>query len=642
MSALLEVEELQVTFGGRTAAVRGASFRVEKGETHCLVGESGCGKSVTALAVMSLLARGGQRSAKRMSFAGTDLTSLSDREMARLRGNRMAMIFQEPMTSLNPAFTIGSQMAEVLTRHKGGSRAAALDRAAELMGRVGITAPGMRLGQFPHQLSGGLRQRVMIAMALMCDPELLIADEPTTALDVTVQAQILRLLANLKREFGLSILLITHDLGIVARVADHVSVMYAGEVVERATTAELFRAPQHPYTRGLLSCVPVPGRVQRDKPLGSIPGVVPAIGAGFAGCAFRSRCAHADETCAHANSAAAGRRRARLSLPARAGLGGAATRMTAAIEVENLRCEFRVHTGLMSAEKRVVAVDDVTFSVPAGSVLGIVGESGCGKSTLARMILGLLKPTAGTVLVDGKRLFDLDRKARARLIQPVFQDPFASLNPRRRIKDIVALPLAAQGTFSRGEIERRVAGILERVGLSAAMGERMPAQLSGGQRQRAAIARALVLEPRIVICDEPTSALDVSVQAQILNLLADLRRDLGLTYLFISHNLAVVEHVASEVAVMYLGRIVERNETDALFREPGHPYTQALLESVLTPEPGKGVPDIGLGDVMPDPANIPPGCRFNPRCRIAVERCRHEAPTRMVRPPQGMVECHLA
>src|SRR6266478_3578151 len=283
--------------------------------------------------------------------------------------------------------------------------------------------------------------------------------------------------------------------------------------------------------------------------------------------------------------------------------------MTAAIEVRNLRCEFRVNAGLMSAEKRVIAVDDVTFSVPSGSVLGIVGESGCGKSTLARLILGLLKPTAGTVLVDGKKLFELDRKARARLIQRVFQDPFASLNPRRRIKDIVALPLAAQGTFSRGEIERRVGGIIERVGLSAAMGERMPAQLSGGQRQRAAIARALVLEPRIVICDEPTSALDVSVQAQILNLLADLR-----------HNLAVVEHVASEVAVMYLGRFVERNETDALFREPAHPYTQALLQSVLTPEPGRGVPDIGLGDAMPDPANIPPGCRFHPRCRIAVER----------------------
>ena len=316
--------------------------------------------------------------------------------------------------------------------------------------------------------------------------------------------------------------------------------------------------------------------------------------------------------------------------------------MSAAIEVQNLRCEFRVNAGWLAAPKRVIAVDDVTFSVPAGSVLGIVGESGCGKSTLARLVLGLLKPTSGTVLVDGKRLFDLDRKARARLIQPVFQDPFASLNPRHRIKDIVALPLVAQGTFTGAEIGRRVGGILERVGLSAEIGERMPSQLSGGQRQRTAIARALVLEPRIVICDEPTSALDVSVQAQILNLLSDLRRDLGLTYLFISHNLAVVEHVASEVAVMYLGRIVERNETDALFRGPRHPYTQALLQSVLTPEPGLGVPDIGLGDAMPDPANIPAGCRFHPRCGVAVERCRNVTPTPMVRAPGGMVECHLA
>jgi peptide/nickel transport system ATP-binding protein len=313
-----------------------------------------------------------------------------------------------------------------------------------------------------------------------------------------------------------------------------------------------------------------------------------------------------------------------------------------AIEVTNLRREFRVRSGWLAPEKHVIAVDDVTLSVPAGGVLGIVGESGCGKSTLARLILRLLMPTSGDVLVEGKRLAALDRKARARLIQPVFQDPFASLNPRRRIRDIVALPLTAQGAFSRAEIERRVGGILDRVGLSAEMGERMPAQLSGGQRQRAAIARALVLEPRIVICDEPTSALDVSVQAQILNLLADLRRELNLTLLFISHNLAVVEHVASEVAVMYLGRIVERNETDALFRFPRHPYTQALLASVLTPEPGRGVPDVGLGDTLPDPSNIPPGCRFHPRCRIAVERCRSEAPQPMARGAQGMVECHLA
>jgi peptide/nickel transport system ATP-binding protein len=319
-----------------------------------------------------------------------------------------------------------------------------------------------------------------------------------------------------------------------------------------------------------------------------------------------------------------------------------AARMSTSIEAVNLRREFRVRSALLAPQRRVIAVDDVSFTVPTGGVLGIVGESGCGKSTLARLILGLLAPTSGTATIEGLRLAELDRKARARLIQPVFQDPFASLNPRWRIKDIVALPLAAQNTFSRAEINRRVAFMLERVGLSAEMGERMPTQISGGQRQRVAVARALVLEPRIVVCDEPTSALDVSVQAQILNLLSDLRRDLNLTYLFISHNLAVVEHLASEVAVMYLGRIVELRETDALFRNPRHPYTKALLDSVLTPEPGRGVPDVGLGDTLPDPANIPPGCRFHPRCRMAVARCRTEPPARVVRQGDGMVECHLA
>jgi peptide/nickel transport system ATP-binding protein len=297
MSALLEVDNLRVTFGG-TAAVRGISLTVEKGETHCLVGESGCGKSVTSLSVMGLLAKGGKREATRLSFAGDDIRDYDEKQMSRLRGDRMAMIFQEPMTSLNPAYTVGSQMTEVLRRHRGTPRAQAVDRAVELLTRVGITAPGLRLGQFPHQLSGGLRQRVMIAMALMCDPELLIADEPTTALDVTVQAQILRLLAELQNDLGLGILLITHDLGIVARVADRVSVMYAGEVVESAPTAELFRAPRHPYTRGLLSCVPVPGKVKRDEPLGSIPGVVPRIPPGFTGCAFRDRCSFAEAACA--------------------------------------------------------------------------------------------------------------------------------------------------------------------------------------------------------------------------------------------------------------------------------------------------------------------------------------------------------
>ncbi|MBR0672453.1 ABC transporter ATP-binding protein [Neoroseomonas soli] len=313
----------------------------------------------------------------------------------------------------------------------------------------------------------------------------------------------------------------------------------------------------------------------------------------------------------------------------------------AAIEVRGLRREFRVRQGMFAAPRHVVAVDDVSFSVPAGSVLGVVGESGCGKSTLARLILGLLEPTAGEVLVDGRRLGGMDRRARARLIQPVFQDPFASLNPKRRIRDIVAMPLIAQGAIGREEIGRRVAEALDRVGLSQDQGARFPAQLSGGQRQRVAIARALVLRPRIVVCDEPTSALDVSVQAQILNLLAELRRELGLTYLFISHNLAVVEHIASEVAVMYLGRIVERGESARLFAAPRHPYTRALLASVLTPEPGLGVPDVGLGDTMPDPANIPPGCRFHPRCPVAVPRCAAETP-RPATDEAGLVECHLA
>ena len=313
---------------------------------------------------------------------------------------------------------------------------------------------------------------------------------------------------------------------------------------------------------------------------------------------------------------------------------------TALIDVRDVKRGFRVKQGLFGAALQVAAIDGVSFSVAAGDVLGIVGESGCGKSTLARVILGLLPPSAGEVLVDGRRVAEMDRKARARLIQPVFQDPFSSLNPRRRVRDIVAMPLDAQGDRAATEIARRVDAILERVGLSADQGRRYPAELSGGQRQRVAIARALVLEPRIVVCDEPTSALDVSVQAQILKLLAELRRDLGLTYLFISHNLAVVEHVATEVAVMYLGRIVERRETAALFGAPAHPYTKALLASVLTPEPGLGIPDTGLGDTMPDPSNVPSGCRFHPRCPVAVEACRSRAPA-LARVAGGEAECHL-
>jgi peptide/nickel transport system ATP-binding protein len=657
VSAVLEVADLHVDFAGRVAAVRGVSLTVERGQTHCVVGESGCGKSVSALAVMNLLARGGRRRAGRLRFDDTDLLALSERRMAALRGDRMAMIFQEPMTSLNPAYTIGSQMTEVFRRHRGSSRARARDRAAELLGRVGISAPGVRLGQYPHQLSGGLRQRVMIATALLCEPELLIADEPTTALDVTLQAQILHLLAELQRELGLALLLITHDLGVVARIAHQVSVMYAGEVVETASAAQLFARPLHPYTRGLLASVPVPGKVARDQKLGSIPGVVPRIAPGFSGCGFRDRCSHAEPSCAvtvprqdagggHAYACRLGPDEAAPSPPL---VDAAAHTRTAPaerggerlIDIRSLSKRFDLPGPLFGPKRGLTAVDDITLGVPSGGVLGVVGESGCGKSTLSKLILGLLAPSAGEVRIGGQPLAALGRRERARLIQPVFQDPVGSLNPRRRVRDVVGLPLVAQGGLPARAIADRVAAQLARVGLAPDMADRFPRELSGGQRQRVAIARALVLEPRIVVCDEPTSALDVSVQAQILNLLAELRRDLGLTYVFISHNLAVVEHIATEVAVMYLGRIVEHRPVEALFRAPRHPYTKALLASVLTPEPGLGVPEVGLGEAVPDPAAPPPGCRFHPRCALAIERCRVEAPPLTV-VGGGLVACHVA
>jgi len=664
VSPVLEIEDLHVGFGSSVAAVRGVSLAVERGETHCLVGESGCGKSVSALAVMNLLARGGGRRAARLRFLGTDLAALPERRMAALRGDRLAMIFQEPMTSLNPAYTIGSQMTEVFRRHRGGSRAQARERAAELLTRVGISQPGLRLGQFPHQLSGGLRQRVMIATALLCEPQLLIADEPTTALDVTLQAQILHLIAELQRELGLALLLITHDLGVVARIAHKVSVMYAGEIVETAAAPQIFSRPLHPYTQGLIASVPVPGKVARGKPLGSIPGVVPRIAPGFVGCAFRDRCAHAAPSCAilvpHQDAGGGHGYACRLrpddprsppeGKPARAKVAApepgvrrpAAPRDDApAIDVAHLSKRFEMPGKLFGERRFLTAVDDISLRVPAGGVLGVVGESGCGKSTLAKLILGLLAPSSGEVRVGGRSLAALDRRERARLIQPVFQDPVGSLNPRRRVRDVVGLPLVAQGGLSSGVIAERVASQLARVGLAPDIAERLPHELSGGQRQRVAIARALVLEPRIVVCDEPTSALDVSVQAQILNLLAELRRDLGLTYVFISHNLAVVEHIATEVAVMYLGRIVEQRRVEALFRAPRHPYTKALLASVLTPEPGLGVPEVGLGEAGPDPSAPPQGCRFHPRCALATDRCRSEAPN--LRPSEdGLVACHLA
>ena len=671
MSPVLSVEGLQVDLpltDGTLHPVRGIDFEINAGETLCIVGESGCGKSMTSLAIMGLLPRRALRRAGRLEFAGEDLRGATDRRMARIRGNQLGMIFQEPMTSLNPSYTIGNQLEEAMLVHRPVARREARDRAVFLLEKVGIPAAGRRLGQYPHQLSGGLRQRVMIAMTLMCGPKLIIADEPTTALDVTIQAQILRLLRDLQAEFNMALMLITHDLGVVARVADRVAVMYAGQFVEYATAAELFAAPLHPYTQGLLRCIPVPGRVRAGDHLGSIPGMVPNMIGEQRGCSFANRCDHAFAACgagAVPLLSLDSRRGFRCLLPTQqamrnagtvsSGVGSldpAARRIVPAasaapapvpvLEARDVHRSYLVRQGVFQAPLTLHAVKGVSLTLNKGDVLALVGESGCGKSTLAKLLLGLETPTSGDILFDGRSTRGQDRVAVARRIQPVFQDPYSSLNPRKTIASIVELPLLVHGIGTATERRRRCTEMLDRVGLPKRVLDNHPNQLSGGQRQRVAIARALIMHPEVVICDEPTSSLDGSVQAQILNLLTDLRKELGLTYLLISHDLSVVEHMATRVAVMYLGRIVEERATAALTRSPMHPYTRTLLASALTPEPGRGLPAAhGDATAFPNPLNVPPGCSFHPRCPEAMAICREISPLPMTAAGTGLIECHL-
>lgn len=650
MPPLLEVEDLSVTLKlaeGDLTAVSNISLSIEKGETLGIVGESGSGKSISSLAVMDLLPKGTVRKAAKMRFGDTDLLSVTPSQMAALRGNKIAMIFQEPMTSLNPVYTIGRQMTELLMLHKGASQADARNRAVELLEKVGITAARSRLSQYPHQLSGGLRQRVMIAMMLMCEPDLIIADEPTTALDVTIQAQILTLLRNLQREMNMAMIIITHDLGVVARVSDKVAVMYSGQIVETGKVDQVFRAPLHPYTQGLLESIPIPGEINPGEELGSIPGLVPSLKTNFRGCRFANRCDRAFADChstpVHLNETAPGRQsRCLLTGKAAAQANGAEKDKAAiaptgygeAIDVSgapvlsarNAECVFRIKPNMFAAPKLLRAVDGISLDLHRGEVVAVVGESGCGKSTLARMLLGLRTPSSGSVSLNGEDISGLSNVEKSRRVQSIFQDPYSSLNPRRTIGEIIRRPLQLHCSGSAAEQQKAVEAIMERVGIPRRLYHNYPNQLSGGQRQRVAIARALVLKPEIVVCDEPTSALDVSVQAQILNLLLELRDQMQLTYLLITHDMAVVEHIATRVVVMYLGRVVEIADARTLFENPRHPYTKALLGSVLTPEPDADVPDKKLGTSYPNPIDPPSGCTFHPRCPIATDLCRRSAP----------------
>jgi peptide/nickel transport system ATP-binding protein len=600
LNAALELEDLRTVLDtpeGVLVAVDGVDLEIAKGECFALVGESGCGKSMTALSILRLLPDVGRIVGGEARVDGRDLLALPEAAMRAVRGKRVAMIFQEPATALNPVLTVGRQVAEVIERHTSLRGAAVRRRVLELLDAVGIPEAARRVDEYAFQLSGGLRQRAMIAGALAVDPEVLIADEPTTALDVTIQAQILELLSKLQRSRGMALLLITHDLGIVAKMADRVAVMYAGEIVEVAPRAAFFRAPQHPYSQKLFAALP--GGAQRAGPLAQIPGQVPSLTSSFTGCRFTERCDHAFERCrreAPRLLALEPGQRVRCHLretgratPRAAVAGVPETRAAAAarplLEVKDLKVYFPIRRGVLRRTVgHVKAVDGVTLAVPEGRTLALVGESGSGKTTVGKAILQLIRPTAGSVRYEGAELTRLARPALKRYraaMQIVFQDPYASLNPRMRVADILAEGMRSLGVgASEAERWRRIDVILEQVGLPAGAKRRYPHEFSGGQRQRIAIARALAVEPKLIVCDEPTSALDVSVQAQILNLLRDLQERLGLAYLFITHNLAVVEYLAHEVAVMTGGKIVEQGAAGEVLRAPRHAYTKALLEAV--------------------------------------------------------------
>ena len=669
---LLRVEQLKTVFQGAATTVRavdGISFSIARGETLALLGESGCGKSISALSLLQLVPQpAGRIVGGQVWLDDTDILQLPERDMRNVRGKRIAMIFQEPQSSLNPVLTIGAQIREALVLHDDKEETRLHERVLELLRKVGIADPERRYSEYPHQLSGGMKQRIMIAMALASEPDLLIADEPTTALDVTIQAQILGLLDEIKQKTGMAILLITHNLGVVAQLADRVAVMYAGEIVELAPARDFFAQPRHPYTRLLFQSLP--GRHKRDTHLQTIPGSVPSLANEFSGCRFVERCDRALQACRDQipqwlGDATGGVRchlyddsvaqaplvQSKDTTAMAADTPASSAQDQSLLQVQDLKMHFPIHKGVLQrVVGHVKAVDGVSFELSKGRTLALVGESGCGKTTVGKGILQLVRPTHGSVCYDGNELTALSVRELRPLrshIQIIFQDPFASLNPRMQISSILQEGMLAQGIFkSAAERNARVQQLLEQVGLPANAAQRYPHEFSGGQRQRISIARALAVNPDMIVCDEPTSALDVSVQAQILNLLQQLQRELGLSYLFITHDLSVVEYLAHDVAVMYLGRIVEQGSLQEIADTPKHPYTQALLAAVPLIEKGVEAaagarPLLRLEGDLPSPSKPPQGCHFHPRCPQAMPECRQDYPARTTLSASHVVHCHL-
>jgi peptide/nickel transport system ATP-binding protein len=663
---ILSVRDLHITYGtgpGRVRAVRGVSFDIMPGEVLGVVGESGCGKSTVAFASMGYVAPGGSVTRGQILYQGQDLAAMKAVDLQRLRGNEIAMVFQNPLTSLNPSMTVGDQVIEVVQTHRRVSESQARERAIELFESVHLPSPEDVLERYPHQMSGGQQQRVVIAMGLACDPNLLIMDEPTTGLDVTTEATILDLIDELKDKINAAILYITHNLGVIARVADRVVVMYAGEVAETAPVGELFANPRHPYSTGLIGAVPDVTKV--GLPLRPIAGQLPRPGEYPRGCAFSPRCSYAREICTQEHpdlfQIAEDHQsrcffweevdRSKEIPPHTFESNGHVQSDETVLEVRDLKKHYVQPLGILpwSKHKRVVrAVDGVSLELAEGETLGIVGESGCGKTTLSSSIVGLQEPTSGEMELDGRPLAPTVKqrsKAHRREVQIVFQNPDSSLNPAHTVFDIISRPLRlfrGDAVRGKGRLREEAVKILESVNLHESYLSRFPSQLSGGEKQRVGIARALAANPRVIVLDEPVSALDVSVQATVLNLLKRLQNESGYSYLFVSHDLGVVNYLAHRVLVMYLGHVMEIGPTQRVFQPPYHPYTEALTSAIPLPDPELEQGHIRLTGQVPSAASPPSGCPFQTRCpRKIGPICEQEFPPMQDAGEGHMICCHI-